>query len=267
MFSRNLNFTGLGFRGLFLGLAVLVSSAASEAHATSYYGTAVNNAGKAVGIQDKTTHTITYYNALGNGYFKADGFYGVDQKFGGKAGTFSDGGYSGTLASGNGTKMLVDFGAIDLGNVDLVTLVVNFGDMDFIGSSDYTGSGNGDASNLFKESMKLSTTGLSLGNFTTMGQTGSNFAITGNFNTQLLTMTFSKSLFASYLVNGTFRLTADFFTQIKDPYNRYWFNTSETVSFRVDTHQAAVPEPASMLLLGSGLIGGAAARKRKKALN
>lgn len=175
-----------------------------------------------------------------------NGTYGIDIDGAGpkgEAGTFSDS-KAGPFTNSNALTMYLRFTPIAPFPLESAVLSFSFVDLDLIGVNDPSG---------FTETIQFfSATNSALTSvITTSPGSGSSplaYTVTGNSTSQTIVFSDVRSI-----------LSADpFYVKLvfgsKEVYSGTYRNTIESLTATLTTSTATVPEPTSMLLLGSGLV-------------
>lgn len=241
-------------------LAGLVISVATEAKAlTTALGKPVEAIGSNVQAVPTCGSEACYNSVTGEiGFYiplnSADnGTYGMDIPGpADEAGTFSDS-KTGPFTNSGALTMYLRFTPIAPFPLASAALTFSFVDLDLIGVNDPNG---------FTETIQFfSATNSALTPvITTNSSSGSsplNYTVTGNANTQSIVFSDVRSI-----------ITSDpFYAKVvfgsKETNSGTYRNTLESLTATLTTSTAAVPEPTSMLLLGSGLVALGAWRRGK----
>ncbi|MEP6888266.1 MAG: PEP-CTERM sorting domain-containing protein, partial [Nitrospirales bacterium] len=183
-----------------------------------------------------------------------NGTYGMDIPGpAGEAGTFSDS-KSGAFTNSNALTMYLRFTPIAPFPLATAVLTLSFTDLDLIGVNDPSG---------FTETIQFfSATNSALTSvITTAPGSGSSplaYTVTGNSNTQAITFSDVRSIIT----------TDPFYVKLvfgsKETNSGTHTNTIESLTATLATTTATVPEPTSMLLLGSGLVALGAWRRTQR---
>ena len=185
-----------------------------------------------------------------------NGTYGIDIDGAGpkgEAGTFSDS-KAGPFTNTSALTMYLRFTPIAPFPLASALLTLSFTDLDLIGVNDPSG---------FTETIQFfSATDSALTSvITTAPASGSSpldYTVAGNSNTQTITFSDIRSIIT----------TDPFYVKLvfgsKETYSGTYKNTMESLTATLTTSTATVPEPTSMLLVGSGLVALAVWRRAKR---
>ena len=185
-----------------------------------------------------------------------NGTYGIDIDGAGpkgEAGTFSDS-KAGPFTNTSALTMYLRFTPIAPFPLASALLTLSFTDLDLIGVNDPSG---------FTETIQFfSATNSALTSvITTAPASGSSpldYTVAGNSNTQTITFSDIRSIIT----------TDPFYVKLvfgsKETYSGTYKNTMESLTATLTTSTATVPEPTSMLLVGSGLVALAVWRRAKR---
>jgi hypothetical protein len=243
---------------LLSGLMILV---ATEAHAvTTALGKPVESIGSNVQAVPTCGSGACYNSGTGAmGFYiplnSADnGTYGMDIPGpAGEAGTFSDS-KNGSFTNSNALSMYLRFTPLAPFPLASAVLTFSFTDLDLIGVNDP--SGFTETIQFFSATNSALTPVITTDPFS--GSSPLAFTVTGNSNTQTITFSDVRSVITSdpfyvKLVFGSKETTSGTHT-----------NTIESLTATLTTSTATVPEPTSMLLLGSGLVALGAWRRIRR---